>query len=68
MKCVKNEQYQHNGKGTAILLDRKWNHTPARQIYNNQKNVTDIIIDENKKRIVIAGIHTDSGSRKAKWE
>ena len=41
---------------------------PARKIYNNQKNVTDIIVDETNQRIVIAGIHTENGSKKAKWE
>ena len=43
MKAVEKEQYQHNGKGTAILVDKRWNHVPARKIYNSQKNVTDTV-------------------------
>ena len=48
MAIVEKEQYQHNGKGTATLVDKRWNHVPARKIYNTQKNVTDIIIDQDK--------------------
>ena len=68
MKVNGEENRQHNGKGTATLIDKRWNHVSARKIYNSQKNVTDIIVDENKKRLVIAGIHTETGSKKGKWE
>ena len=57
MEVVGKELHQHNGKGTATLVDKRWNHVPARKVYNSQKNVTDIIIDDNKKRLVIAS-HT----------
>ena len=41
MKSIeKNMQYQHNGGGTAILLDRNFNHQETRNIFNNDKRIS----------------------------
>ena len=41
MKSIdKNKQYQHNGGGTVILLDRNINHQDTREIFNNDKCIT----------------------------
>ena len=44
MKSIdKNKQYQHNGGGTAILLDRNINFQDARDIFNNDKCISQVI-------------------------
>ena len=41
MKTIeKNQQYQHNGGGTAILLDRNINYQDTRVIFNNDKAIS----------------------------
>ena len=46
MNEVKNAQYQHNGSGTALLINKDYNHLPARDMYNDHKRVTEIIINQ----------------------
>ena len=67
MEEVKKEQYQHNGKGTAILINKDYNHIPTRKIFNGQKSVTGIIVDEDKKRISVEVIHADNGALYKNW-
>ena len=45
MPLTTNHQYQHNGSGTAILINERYNHMSAREIFNNHKNVASIIIN-----------------------
>ena len=50
MKDTEKDQYQHNGSGTAILVNKYINHIPTRDLFNNPKIVTRIIINPNKSR------------------
>ena len=50
MKEIEKDQYQHNGSGTAILINRNYDHLPARELFNDHKKVTEIIVNANKTR------------------
>ena len=63
MNEIKNAQYQHNGSGTALLINKDYNHIPAREMYNDHKKVTEIIINQNKTRWILAGLHADNGNK-----
>ena len=43
-------QYQHNGSGTATLISNKFRHKMAGPNFNNHKQVTSIITNEDKTR------------------
>ena len=66
MEMVEKEQYQHNGKGTAILINRNIATKPAREIFNDEKQVTSIIEGDMGKKLILAGIHMENGMRKEK--
>ena len=68
MPQVENQQYQHNGSGTAILVNKKYNHKPGAERLNDHKHVTCIMQNENKTKWIVAGIHADNGKGEKKWE
>jgi len=37
MPYTANQQYQHNGSGTAIITKRNYDFKPARELFNNDK-------------------------------
>ena len=49
MKEVDNPQYQHNGKGTAILSNKNLKMQPTRRLYNNEKMASCIIHKGDRK-------------------
>ena len=55
MPEIEKEQYQHNGSGSAILMDKKYNHIQARKLFNDAKHVTSIVINDNKTRWIDLG-------------
>ena len=40
----------------------------ARGIFNDHKNVASLIINTNNTRWIMAGIHSDNGNKKSKWD
>jgi len=68
MNNTEKSQYQHNGSGTAILINKNYDTVPTRKIMNDHKMITCIIKNERNIRWVLAGIHAQNGNTKKKWD
>ena len=68
MMEIEKGQYQHNGSGTAILMNKKYENYPARELFNDHKSVASIMVDHRKNRWLLAGIHANNGNGQKKWD
>ena len=66
MPTILKDQYQHNGSGTAIIINKKYGWKPTRQMFNDHKHIASIMTNEYGKRWVLAGIHAENGDGKNK--
>ena len=67
MEETERQQYQHLGSGSAILLNKRLNFMSTKKHFNNHKQVTSIVSNQNKTKWVLAGIHAKNGNGQEKW-
>ena len=68
MPKIKNSKYQSNGSGTAIFINKKYDHKPGCAKMNDHKHVTCVVQNENGTKWIMAGIHAENGNAPKKWD
>ena len=64
-----NEQYVHNGKGTAIVARSNMKFQPTYSKWNNEKVCTSLLrinIGNDHRKLIVGAIHADNGITKRK--
>ena len=59
MKEIDNEQYQHVGNGTAIMVKRGLRFQHTREAFNNDKMVS-MVIHQERNSLLIAGLQANN--------